>query len=953
MKRITLLFSFGFVFLLFAINLANAQNLVQNGDFESWSDPNTPLNWDKAESLTQNSSVVYEATYSAEQQAGTSDIMQNVTGIVAGDTYTITYYYLDNDADARSRIWSYWTSGGSTLADNATELRPSTYSSDNSDWQEYTVTIDAPASADGFRFEVRTYNENSGGGIVYYDAFSVTSSGTPPPPTTVEIYFEPFDTDFGATTQYDVLGAQSWYWASYGSPPGCAAMNGYDGGAQDNQDWLISNSIDCSGYIDVTLNFYHARNYHDNSGLSVLISTDYDGTSDPSSGFTWTDLTSSFTFPSSGTWTFSDAGTVDINSLVGSSTYIAFRYESTTAGASTWEIDNVKVEGEIDPSTTPHIAGSFQGWNPADPDYAMSINANGLYELTKSLPAGINEYKVVEGTDWSDPNYPGDNQIIDLAATENVTWKVNTDADLVTHTLPVVAGNFMSAIGGTNWDPTDLMGEMSDTEGDDIFTLELTIPAGTYEAKVTLNHNWNQSTGGNVIFEADGVNPTTFTYDFPNNLTTISGPPPDTCVVTFLVKDTINMMYDGFYLKGSWDANGSYDPSWDNGAEHAQFFDDGTNGDAIAGDHIWTCQLELVVDGGSNTWEWGVNDSEHFWVAGNWQFTVPDETPQTLVWIVPNVPGIVINEIMYNSPGSDEEWIELYNNTSSDIVLENFRICDNDESHTNIVIPAGYTIPAYGFFTIEVSTDGAFPFTPDYDGSGNFALNNGGDMVRIWDANNILTDIVEYSDSSPWPTSPDGDGPTLSLLSPDFDNALAESWKASNQDGGTPGAWNFPILLTAPNGGEVLETGTVFDITWTIDQYSGDIKIELLREGFDPELIVSNLSSTNLNFAWNVWESVTPASDYKIRITDMSDNNIFDESDDVFSITQGIIYYDLVITEIMYNPPESGTDSLEFIEIYNNGTDAVNMDGFTFVDGVEYTFPNIDILPDEYVLVSD
>lgn len=47
----------------------------------------------------------------------------------------------------------------------------------------------------------------------------------------------------------------------------------------------------------------------------------------------------------------------------------------------------------------------------------------------------------------------------------------------------------------------------------------------------------------------------------------------------------------------------------------------------------------------------------------------------------------------------------------------------------------------------------------------------------------------------------------------------------------------------------------------------------------------------------------------------------------------------LVITEIMYNPPESGTDSLEFIEIYNPTGNAVDLSGYFFRDGVELVFP--------------
>lgn len=62
---------------------------------------------------------------------------------------------------------------------------------------------------------------------------------------------------------------------------------------------------------------------------------------------------------------------------------------------------------------------------------------------------------------------------------------------------------------------------------------------------------------------------------------------------------------------------------------------------------------------------------------------------------------------------------------------------------------------------------------------------------------------------------------------------------------------------------------------------------------------------------------------------------------------------DLVITEIMYNPPESGTDSVEFIEIYNNDQVAVNMENFYFSQGVDFVFPSFTLNPGEYVLVAE
>lgn len=62
----------------------------------------------------------------------------------------------------------------------------------------------------------------------------------------------------------------------------------------------------------------------------------------------------------------------------------------------------------------------------------------------------------------------------------------------------------------------------------------------------------------------------------------------------------------------------------------------------------------------------------------------------------------------------------------------------------------------------------------------------------------------------------------------------------------------------------------------------------------------------------------------------------------------------VVITEIMYNPPEAGIDSLEFIELRNPHPDNQrNIGGYSFIAGIEYEFPSNTILaPHAYVIVA-
>jgi hypothetical protein len=70
------------------------------------------------------------------------------------------------------------------------------------------------------------------------------------------------------------------------------------------------------------------------------------------------------------------------------------------------------------------------------------------------------------------------------------------------------------------------------------------------------------------------------------------------------------------------------------------------------------------------------------------------------------------------------------------------------------------------------------------------------------------------------------------------------------------------------------------------------------------------------------------------------------------SALQTVYIPDLVITEINYNGPESGSDTTEFIEIYNNDTVNVDLTGFHFVQGVNYTFPSVTISAGDYIVVA-
>ena len=167
----------------------NAQ--VTNGDFETWTDPTTLASFSPSPftaAVTKESTIKHGGLFSAKHTTplvtvpatATSVKIQNeTTAIVAGHSYTISYWYLDNDANAKARPWIYWitsTLPATTIADPASDLifRPTTYSADSPSWTQFTTTMTAPATAAKLRFEVRSYNVGTvGGGVIYYDDMTV------------------------------------------------------------------------------------------------------------------------------------------------------------------------------------------------------------------------------------------------------------------------------------------------------------------------------------------------------------------------------------------------------------------------------------------------------------------------------------------------------------------------------------------------------------------------------------------------------------------------------------------------------------------------------------------------------------------------------------------------------------------------------------------------------------
>jgi hypothetical protein len=173
--------------------------------------------------------------------------------------------------------------------------------------------------------------------------------------------------------------------------------------------------------------------------------------------------------------------------------------------------------------------------------------------------------------------------------------------------------------------------------------------------------------------------------------------------------------------------------------------------------------------------------------------------------------NLVVSEIHYRpaSPSTAEinagfiersefEFVELTNIGSSYIDLANVvfflgvQFTFDESNPLRILAPGARVLLVNNIAAFEFRYGTGLPVAGVFSGS----LSNDGEQITLLDADQSAIQDFIYNDVAPWPSSPDGDGYTLVLISPanNPDPANPFSWRNSSAIGGTPGtsdATNF------------------------------------------------------------------------------------------------------------------------------------------------------------------
>ena len=351
---------------------------------------------------------------------------------------------------------------------------------------------------------------------------------------------------------------------------------------------------------------------------------------------------------------------------------------------------------------------------------------------------------------------------------------------------------------------------------------------------------------------------------------------------------------------------------------------------------------------------------------------------------------IAITEIMYNpanrADGLNTEFIELYNSNPWSEDISGYRL----DGQVQFVFPASTTIPGFGFLVVAAApadlqavygTSNAFgPYANSLKTSG---------AVKLYDEQGLLLLDVNYDNIAPWPMGASGTGHSIVLARPSYGEGDPRAWERSELAGGSPGA--AEVLQT-----NALRNVVINEILAHTDPPQVD-SIELFNHGnADVDLSGCNLSDepvtnkftiaagtiipaggfvyftrTQLGFGLNAaGETIYFKSTNATQVLDAlkfeaQENGVsFGRYPDgaaewsrlsapTFGTNNATPLVSPVgFNEIMYHPLVGGDDA-QYVELFNHGTNAVNLGGWKLGGGISWTFAsNQELAAGGYLVVG-
>ncbi len=352
--------------------------------------------------------------------------------------------------------------------------------------------------------------------------------------------------------------------------------------------------------------------------------------------------------------------------------------------------------------------------------------------------------------------------------------------------------------------------------------------------------------------------------------------------------------------------------------------------------------------------------------------------------------GLVISEIMYKpAPRADGkvlEYLELFNSNPYPEDISGYRISGS----VDFEFPAKTTLPGGGFLVVARSpidiqsvyalTNVMGPYTNTLKNSGTLRLRNKRDAIFL---------EINYASKPPWPVAADGTGHSLVLARPSYGEDNPQAWDISDVVGGSPGSVktyrpgpqrsvliNEILARPAVPGAGFVElynhsnqpvdlSGCILTDDPITNKYVMSSGTSIPARGF------LSFTEAQLGFAFNggggtlffrnaSLDRVLDSLRYEAQGLGSAFGRYPNGASEWYPLTvatpgasnPAIRIQDIVINEIMFNPI-SGNDDDQYVELYNQGSTAVDLSGWKLTAGISFTFPtSFTIATKGYAVVS-
>lgn len=313
-----------------------------------------------------------------------------------------------------------------------------------------------------------------------------------------------------------------------------------------------------------------------------------------------------------------------------------------------------------------------------------------------------------------------------------------------------------------------------------------------------------------------------------------------------------------------------------------------------------------------------------------------------------DAPMVIINEVMWDGV----EYVELFSTRDERVSLEGWSLQHQRPGknvETLLTFSSDHSVEAEGYFLIEkqeaaTSVEGNFV-------SSKLSLLNSGEALTLVNAQGHIIDTANWLGE--WFAGKNTEnGMAMERAADAFDGSKKESWQTSAASGGgrdgTPGAANSEGQKNTPPQSALM---------WEGDLEIGSLLTFSAEDSFDAE-------GDTLSYTWDfgdgakgegvtVGHAYAKAGVFEARVQ-VSDGKETVEAALILEIEAPNYSDEVVISEFVSDP--TGSDALlEFIEVYNGGSEAVNLAGWKLDDSEGGSSPYVfeagtSLLPHSYLV---